>query len=711
MQKRILKQLKRGTALVAAFALTVSGITVADVKAASKTPTLSEKKISIKKGESKNVKVEKKKNVTVKKVTWNIESGKKVVKLTKETKTYVTIKGLKKGTATVSAKIKVGKKTYTREVNVTVKAATPATTKAPATKVPATKAPATKTPDPTKAPVVTDASKPTDAPVITDAPKPTDAPVATKAPDATATAVPTTPSKATATPYPYITAQPDPTAVPDELDGVATKKDSWHKGMISSLSGIYAGKKIKISLQVREVGVKNPTGQVTISANYNGYPNFATIDLSNEWQTVEIVHRFGEFTNQWSSMYFTGNDVTDDMTMYIKNLSFEVLDEGDPLGGTVLQKSNWHKGVLGSLTKATHENKEIKISFSIRESGVENPTGTFFVQSNHYAGEYPKLKEDIPLTTDWTEVSFTYVIGEITNDYPSIYLNGDAITDDMEMFMKDFKIEVIGDAPTSEKPGTPENPEPFASVDIKGAPQWTSVGEATYIVGEKCPTGFDIVFTATEGSSINLEISTTDGKTCNYGVGTGRSMSCDLSKSHWGDNPIGTSVASGSAITIKAIAAQPNEVADFEFTSIIPTGGAFEPIDLSGISSYKYTGTPSGYQKVFISDAIGSSLKGTLAEYSKVVIDYENNTGKTLNFSIVAADNETDAFVKYEPGSGTFEILLSNTSFNPPGAYQTVYNTVEDALALSVADVRLKVTARDVGTKGSFVIKSVTFVK
>ena len=61
MQKRILKQLKRGTALVAAFALTLSGITVADVKAASKTPTLSEKKISIKKGESKKVKVEKKK--------------------------------------------------------------------------------------------------------------------------------------------------------------------------------------------------------------------------------------------------------------------------------------------------------------------------------------------------------------------------------------------------------------------------------------------------------------------------------------------------------------------------------------------------------------------------------------------------------------------------------------------------------------------------
>ena len=160
-----------------------------------------------------------------------------------------------------------------------------------------------------------------------------------------------------------------------------------------------------------------------------------------------------------------------------------------------------------------------------------------------------------------------------------------------------------------------------------------------------------------------------------------------------------------------AIASEPIEVAYFEFISIKPTGGALASIYLSGLSPYKYTGTPSGYQKVFISDAIGSSLKGTLAEYSKVVIDYENNTGKPLNFSIVAAKNETDAFVKYEPGTGTFEILLDSRNFNKPGEWQKDYNSLEDALALSVADVRLKVTARDVGTKGSFVIKSVTFVK
>lgn len=79
---------------------------------AAKKVKLSSKKLSLKVGQKKTLKLKNNK----KKVKWSVVSGKKFVKLSAKKKTGVTIKGKKKGTAKVQAKI--GKKKYTCKVVV-----------------------------------------------------------------------------------------------------------------------------------------------------------------------------------------------------------------------------------------------------------------------------------------------------------------------------------------------------------------------------------------------------------------------------------------------------------------------------------------------------------------------------------------------------------------------------------------------------------------
>ena len=82
------------------FALLL-GITPSAEVSAAKKISLSSKKLTITKGNSKTLKV---KN-TKKKVTWKILSGKKYITLKRKSKVAVTIKGKKKGTAKVRATV------------------------------------------------------------------------------------------------------------------------------------------------------------------------------------------------------------------------------------------------------------------------------------------------------------------------------------------------------------------------------------------------------------------------------------------------------------------------------------------------------------------------------------------------------------------------------------------------------------------------------
>lgn len=122
--------------MAVAMALSIAGIAPnTDASAASK-PSVT-KKVSVKVGNKKTVKVTSKKKV--KKTKWSLtKAGKNVVSLSGAKATKVVVKGKKAGKATLTAKVTVGKKTYTLKTAITVtKKTTPIKTQAPATATPA----------------------------------------------------------------------------------------------------------------------------------------------------------------------------------------------------------------------------------------------------------------------------------------------------------------------------------------------------------------------------------------------------------------------------------------------------------------------------------------------------------------------------------------------------------------------------------------------
>lgn len=126
------------------FALTLSMVfsAIPVTSNAAAKPKLSKKTKTIYVGKSFNLTIKNKKSKA--KTSWKT-SNKRVAKITKKTSKKATIKGVRKGKATITCKVKVGKKTYTLKCKVNVKkkkaAATPTptpTVKPTATPVPAT---------------------------------------------------------------------------------------------------------------------------------------------------------------------------------------------------------------------------------------------------------------------------------------------------------------------------------------------------------------------------------------------------------------------------------------------------------------------------------------------------------------------------------------------------------------------------------------------
>ena len=84
---------------------------------AKRKPVLSKTKMTAYIGKTKTLKVKKNGTKKIVKTKWTL-SGKKVAKLSKKKKTSVTIKGLKKGSATVKAKVWYQKKGAKKKVSL-----------------------------------------------------------------------------------------------------------------------------------------------------------------------------------------------------------------------------------------------------------------------------------------------------------------------------------------------------------------------------------------------------------------------------------------------------------------------------------------------------------------------------------------------------------------------------------------------------------------
>lgn len=134
---KVNRSVKRLIVSAMSLSLLVPVVNVPEAQAATK-PKLSKKSVSITVGKKKKITVKKVKAKKVKKTTWSLpKKGKKIVSLSSKKKTSVILKGKKKGKTTLTAKVKVGKKTYKLKVKVTVKKANVVKpTAKPATAVP-----------------------------------------------------------------------------------------------------------------------------------------------------------------------------------------------------------------------------------------------------------------------------------------------------------------------------------------------------------------------------------------------------------------------------------------------------------------------------------------------------------------------------------------------------------------------------------------------
>ena len=105
------KSLKRVIVSAMALSLLVPAVLAPKAEAAAK-PKLSAKSVKVIVGAKKKVTVKKVKAKKIKKTTWSLpKKGKKIVSLSAKKKTGVTLKGQKAGKTTLTAKVKVGKKT------------------------------------------------------------------------------------------------------------------------------------------------------------------------------------------------------------------------------------------------------------------------------------------------------------------------------------------------------------------------------------------------------------------------------------------------------------------------------------------------------------------------------------------------------------------------------------------------------------------------
>ncbi len=163
MRKNIRSVVAKTLAVALALTTVVTAVPASEADAAKK-PKLSKKKVTVTVKKSTKISIKNVKAKKVKKLTVTTNK-KKIATVKKNGKTAFTITGKKAGKAVVTAKVKVGKKTTTLKVNVTVKKAAvkPATTDAAATDAP-TESTAPTAPAATAAPTAEPTVPPTPAP-------------------------------------------------------------------------------------------------------------------------------------------------------------------------------------------------------------------------------------------------------------------------------------------------------------------------------------------------------------------------------------------------------------------------------------------------------------------------------------------------------------------------------------------------------------------
>lgn len=198
---------RKKLAILLSFAMILSMAIPGTVSQGAKKKVKITKKLTLTVGEKEKVKISTKKKI--KKTTWKLtKKGKKIVKLSKRKKKSAVVKGKKKGTATLTAKVKIGKKTYKLKTKISVvkRGTTPLDNASPkVTSTPDTngKVDVTKSPEMTSTPTSGTAGEATPTPTLEAGGAVTNSPTVTSTPTPIPTPTPTpAPTKVPGTPIP-----------------------------------------------------------------------------------------------------------------------------------------------------------------------------------------------------------------------------------------------------------------------------------------------------------------------------------------------------------------------------------------------------------------------------------------------------------------------------------------------------------------------------
>ncbi|MCI8769675.1 MAG: family 43 glycosylhydrolase [Lachnospiraceae bacterium] len=245
------KKWKKPIAILLAATMVITPFSSSAAKAAKKTITLVKAKQSLKVGKQQQIKINNTTGKKIKSVKWSVTKGKNAIKLSKKSKSSVTVKAVKKGNATVQAKVKMtDKTTYTKKVNLIVSAAS--------------KPSVTPSPD----------QEPTAAPEATVSPDVTASPDTSASPDTTAN-----PQSATLLHY-NMTCSEDGKRLLDqsgngndaELSGVSSTLQQNHSLLIEKNGYIKLPEKVFAGRDTFTVSVwlKNYSGTINTSAMFVG---------------------------------------------------------------------------------------------------------------------------------------------------------------------------------------------------------------------------------------------------------------------------------------------------------------------------------------------------------------------------------------------------------------------------------------------------------
>ncbi|MCI8307641.1 MAG: hypothetical protein HFH14_06280 [Lachnospiraceae bacterium] len=358
----------------------------------TKKPKLSSKKINLKVGKTKTIKV--KNGDKRASVTWKT-SKKKVVKLTKKVKkgnkASVKLKALKAGKSTITAVYKLGKTKIKLTCKVTVKKGTTVTTPAPnPTVLPTASNPPT---PPTNPPAPTDTivtTPPTDAPTNA----PTDAPTPTPtAPTPTPTAPTATPTAPTTPPYdinkdwskPYdvalSTVRQDSTSKYDEKTGEVTINDTSGDSTtwFDLPDKVYDGETVEITINGTYTG---DTGfRVWIGNGHNSYcdPEVFAKDFANgEFTRTFTITKSKEDGSPADKLTVKGpaHDSTVINGLTIKSFTVKYVDRPSKSEGSIALDLSKPESYLidGSNTKAAYKDGALDASVNFAEGIIfKNP--------------------------------------------------------------------------------------------------------------------------------------------------------------------------------------------------------------------------------------------------------------------------------------------------------------------------------------------------